>query len=115
MRKHFSYGGLSAEHAELYQKFYTAHFNPYLNFHRPCGFATILTGKRGKRTRRYKAADYRTPYEKLVSLPEWEKQLKPGITAAMLKQQAMRKSDTEAARQMQKAKNTLEVRCRRAR
>ena len=115
VRKHFGYGGLFAEHAELYQKFYTAHFNPYLNFHRPCGFATILIGKGGKRTRRYKVADYRTPYEKLVSLPEWGKHLKPGITADLLTQQAMRKSDTEAARQMQKAKITLEAKCRRAR
>ena len=115
VRKYFSYGGLSAEHAELFQKYYTAHFNPYLNFHRPCGFATILIGKGGKRTRRYKAEDYRTPYEKFISLTEWEKHLKPGITPPLLKQQAMCKSDTEAARQMQKAKTALEIKCRRAR
>ena len=115
VRKHFSYGGLSTDHAELFQQFYTAHFNPYLNFHRPCGFASLFIGKGGKRTRRYKAEDYRTPYEKLISLTAWEKQLKPGITAALLQQQAMRKSDTEAASQMQKAKNALETKCRRAR
>src|SRR5258708_21121008 len=61
---------MAAPHAEAVQKFYTAHFNPYLNYHRPCGFATTSFNARGKRTRRYKAAVYQTPYEKLKSLPE---------------------------------------------
>lgn len=41
VRKHIGYGPIRAEHAEALQKFCTAQFNPYLNFHRPCGFATI--------------------------------------------------------------------------
>jgi len=51
--------------------------------------------------------DYRTPYEKLVSLPKWDQHLKPGITTRMLQQQALRRSDTEAAQEMQKAKLAL--------
>jgi len=107
IRKHIGYGAISAEHAEAFQKFYTAHLNPYLNYHRPCGFATIRTLPRGKRKRRYPVEDYRTPYEKLVSLSKWEQYLKPGIAAPMLQQQAMRRSDTEAAQQMQIAKLAL--------
>ena len=54
---------IPAEHAEAVQKFYTAEFNPYLNFHRPCGFATVSLDSRGKRRRQYKREDYATPYE----------------------------------------------------
>jgi len=107
IRKHIGYGAIAAPHAEAFQKFYTAQLNPYLNYHRPCGFATIQVLPRGKRQRRYPVEDYRTPYEKLVSLPKWEQYLKLGITAPMLQQQAMRKSDTEAAQEMQKAKLAL--------
>jgi hypothetical protein len=47
---------------------------------------------------------YRTPFEKLCSLPNWEQHLKPGMSAAALERQARQLSDTEAACQMQKAK-----------
>jgi transposase InsO family protein len=41
IRKHIGYGHIPAPHADEIQRFYTAYFNPYLNYHRPCGFATI--------------------------------------------------------------------------
>ncbi len=115
IRKHIGYGPIGAEHAEAMQKFYTACFNPYLNYHRPCGFATLEVGKRGKKKRVYRADGYQTPYEKLTSLPRWKQYLKPGVTAAMLQQQAQRMSDTEAARRMQKAKLQLLTKCRSTR
>jgi len=115
IRKHIGYGVIAAEHAEEFQKFYTACFNSYLNYHRPCGFATLEIGARGKRRRFYPAEDYRTPYEKLVSLPDWNQYLKPGITAEFLLRQATRMSDTEAALRMQKAKLILLAKCRRSR
>lgn len=113
VRKHIGYGPIAANHAEAFQKFFTAHLNPYLNYHRPCGFATIQVRSRGKRRRLYRPDDYRTPYEKLSSLPDWEQHLKPGITRQYLEGQAQRMSDTEAARQMQKAKIALLSRTRR--
>jgi hypothetical protein len=112
VRKQIGYGPIASEHAEELQRFYTAHLNPYLNFHRPCGYATVATNARGKRKRTYRHKDYRTPYEKLRSLPEWEKSLKEGITAKMLERQAGARSDTEAARHMQKAKLAMLARCR---
>jgi hypothetical protein len=115
VRKHMGYGPIAAEHAETFQKFYTAYFNPYLNYHRPCGFATIRTLARGRRRRVYPAKDYRTPYEKLVSLPNWQQHLKEGITPELLQRQAGRMSDTEAAQRMQKAKLALLAQCRRSR
>ena len=104
VRKHIGYGPLAAGQATALQRFYTAYFNPYLNYHRPCGFATVEITERGKRRHRYRPEDYRTPYEKLLSLPRWEQFLKPGVTAHGLRQQATCRSDTEAAQQMQKAK-----------
>lgn len=115
IRKHIGYGPIPAEQAEAFQKFYAAHFNPYLNFHRPCGFATLEYGVRGQRRRRYRHQDYCTPYEKLVSLPGWSDHLKESITAELLQRQAARMSDTEAAARMQKAKAILLTQARRSR
>jgi transposase InsO family protein len=53
IRKLIGYGHIGGEHAEELQKFYTVHFNPHLNFHRPCGFATVSLDARGKRRRQY--------------------------------------------------------------
>jgi transposase InsO family protein len=115
IRKQIGYGPISAEHAAEFQKFYTAFLNPYLNFHRPCGFATIQTNARGKQKRTYPHQDYQTPFEKLRALPDWQKCLKPGITGIHLQRQAQKMSDTQAARQMQKAKLELLTRCRTSR
>jgi hypothetical protein len=107
VRKHIGHEPIGAEHAGEFQRFYMAEFNPYLNYHRPCGFATVEVDGRGKRRRRYRLGDYRTPYEKLRSLGQWESYLKPGVTAAFLEQQAGRMSDTECALRMQQRKRKL--------
>jgi len=112
IRKHVGYGHIAAPHAEAVQKFYTAHFNPYLNYHRPCGFATTSFNARGKRTRHYKAADYQTPYEKLKSLPEAERYLKQEVSLARLDRIATKMSDTECARKMGAAKVKLLRQCK---
>lgn len=112
VRKQIGYGPIGAEHAEAFQKFYTAHLNPYLNFHRPCGFATVQTGARGRRKRTYRHQDYQTPYEKLSSLPDWRNYLKKGVTAEALQARASQMSDTAAAQRMHKAKLALLSRCR---
>jgi hypothetical protein len=112
VRKHVGYGFIGSEHAEAIQRFFTAHFNPYLNFHRPCGFAVLAKGPRGRVKRRYPADDYRTPFEKLTSLDQWQQYLKPGLSETQLRKQAGPHSDTEAARKMQKAKLDLLKRVR---
>ena len=70
------------------------------------------TASNGKRRRRYRLADYRTPCEKLLSLDAVESCLKPGITVAFLQQQARRMSDTEYALRMQQRKRKLLDACR---
>lgn len=94
------------------KKFYTAHLNPYLNFHRPCGYATVSLDSRGKRKRQYKYDDYATPWEKLRSMEKAEKHLKEALSLAQLEQAAAKMSDTECARKMATAKTQLLRRCK---
>jgi transposase InsO family protein len=112
IRKHIGYGHIAGQHAEALQKFYMAHLNPYLNFHRPSGFATVSLDASGKRRRTYKAGDYATPYEKLKSLPEAATYLKPNLSFSQLDRIAQNLSDTESARKMVKAKLALLRRCK---
>jgi transposase InsO family protein len=112
IRKLMGYGHIASEHSEELQKFYTAHFNPYLNYHRPCGYATVTVEVRGKRRRRYPVEDYTTPYEKFRSLPPASQYLKPGITLKQMDAWAGAMSDTECAEQMNAAKAKLLRRCK---
>jgi hypothetical protein len=112
IRKHIGYGYIAGEHAEAIGKFYSRHLNPYLNFHRPCGFATVSLDARGKRRREYKTEDYRTPFEKLKSLELAEQCLRPGLSLAELEREALAISDTECARRMNAAKSRLLRQCK---
>lgn len=112
VRKLIGYGHIAGEHAEAIGTFYARHLNPYLNYHRPCGFATVSLDERGKRQRRYKTEDYRTPYEKLKSLEGFEQYLTPGLSWEQLEREAMAMSDTECARQMTAAKSRLLRQCK---
>jgi hypothetical protein len=112
IRKLIGYGHIGGEHAERVHKFYAAHLNPYLNYHRPCGFATVTVDARGKCKRLYKAEDYATPYEKLKSLPAASKYLKAGLSFAQMDKQAARLSDTESAKKMGAAKAKLLRQCK---
>ena len=112
IRKLIGYGHIAGRHAEVLGKFYTRHLNPYLNFHRPCGFATVSLDERGKRRRQYKTEDYRTPFEKLKSLERAEQYLQPGVSVAELEREALLLSDTASARQMNAAKSRLLRQCK---
>lgn len=107
IRKLIGYGYIAGEHAAALQQFYTEQLNPYLNYHRPCGFATVSLDERGKRRRKYKLEDYCTPFEKLKSMAEAEEFLKPGVSLASLEQIALERSDTQCARRMNAAKSKL--------
>ena len=112
IRKLIGYEHIAGQHAAALHKFYTEHLNPYLNFHRPCGFATVSLDQRGKRQRKYKTEDYRTPFEKLQSLPEAEQFLKPGVSFPHLEKQGLAISDTECAIRMNAAKTKLLRQCK---
>ena len=112
IRKHIGYGYIPAEHAQALQKFYTAYLNPYLNFHRPCGFATVSFDARGKRKRKYPPKDYAPPFQKLKSLPRAGDYLKEGIQLQSLDRLAKTMSDTAFARKMSAAKTKLLRACK---
>lgn len=58
----------------LINQFYRENIDEYLNFHQPCGFATERVDSRGKIVKVYDT--YLTPYEKLISLPDFEHYIK---------------------------------------
>ena len=82
--------------------------SPYLNYyHHPCLFATEARGAKGNVRRRYRRRDVATPYEKLKSLPDAERFLKPGLTFAELDETAYAMSDLEANRRANQARDEL--------
>lgn len=112
IRKLIGYGHIPVQHAEQLQKFYTAYLNPYLNFHRPCGFATVSLDGRGKRHTEYKPEDYCTPWQKLKALPGAATYLKPGISMESLDRIEAAMSDTEFAKKMGAAKSKVLRACK---
>ena len=80
---------------------------PYLNHHHPCLFAIEVRDAKGKVRRRYRRRDVATPYEKLKSLPNAERFLKPGVTFADLDVAAHAMSDLEANRRANRARDEL--------
>jgi len=113
IRKHMGYGHIRSEHAEAIEGFYQEHFNPYLNFHRPCGAPEMRTSAKGKQRRVYRW--YATPWEILRQLPDVARHLRPEMTVAELERIAEAESDTQAARKMQEAKRKLFARLRHRR
>ena len=105
VRKQMGYGYIPQSEAEKIQRFYRETLNIYLNFHRPCGFATYKLDKQGKARKCYD--NYLTPFDKFKRLPQAEQFLRPGVTLADLEQIARAQSDTEYARLLQRRKVEL--------
>lgn len=113
IRKHMGHWHIEQKHAPAINRFYQEHFNQYLNFHRPCGFATVTIDGKGKRHKKYET--YQTPYERLRALviaarPQQsapEKYLREGVSLGMLDAIASRQTDNESATAMQQARDKL--------
>ena len=105
IRKHIGYQYIPRRYAQEINQFDKEYLNIYLNYHRPCGYATVITDKKGKEKKIYNI--YQIPYERLKSLPNAKQYLKPGTTFKMLDKVAYQKSDNEFAALMQKAKDEL--------
>lgn len=105
VRKHMGRRYIPQTYAPSINQFYKQYFNIYLNYHRPCGFATVIVDKKGKERKIYNA--YQTPYERLKSLENAEQYLNSEITFKILDKIAYGKSDNEFAEMMQKAKQEL--------
>jgi transposase InsO family protein len=105
VRKHMGYTHIAAPHAAAIETFYEQDFNPYLNFHRPCGVPERVVNRKGKEKRVYRW--YATPWEILRQLPGLAGHLREGVTIQDLERQARAQTDTAAAEGMQAAKQTL--------
>jgi hypothetical protein len=72
-------------YAKPINAFYQEVFNPWLNMHRPCLFATSVTNTKGKIVKRYRHEDVKTPLECLAQLAAAELvTFKAGATLAAL-------------------------------
>lgn len=107
VRKHLGYVHIPQRYAQEINRFLRDYLNPYVNFHRPCFFPETITSENGKEVKRYPYHRMMTPYDKLKSLPDSERFLKPGLTFEELDKIAYNITDNEAAERMNKARNLL--------
>ncbi len=109
IRKHMGHWHIDQKHAATINRFYEERFNEYLNFHRPCGFATVTVDEKGKRRKKYET--YQTPYERLKSIVRTKraekKILREGVSFEGLDKIAARQTDNESARMMREAKDRI--------
>lgn len=109
IRKEMGYIFIQKGAHKIINDYYSDWLNIFLNFHRPCAYPTITVNDKGKRKRTYPADSYKTPYEKLKSLPNAQQYLKFGITFAQLDKIAYSQSDVDFKTDMNKARTTLFV------
>lgn len=105
IRKHMGHSYIQKKNAKSINIFFREQMDEYLNFHRPCGFATDYTDLKGKINKKYET--YITPYEKLISISSFEQYLKPNVSTSFLSDFSKRQSDNESAEKMQIAKTKL--------
>ena len=109
VRKLFGYEHIPQRHAAGFNTFCRQYLNPFLNFHRPCLFATDKPdpNKPGRIKRVYRANDAMTPLDKLSSLPKAATFLRHGITLEQLHELATAMTDIQAAEQLNAARQAL--------
>ena len=98
IRKHMGHSYIQKKEAKNINIFLREYMDDYLNFHRPCGFATDYVDEKGKIKKKYDV--YMMPYEKLISIPNFEQYLKPEISASSLEMISRKQSDNESAQKM---------------
>jgi transposase InsO family protein len=108
VRKHMGYSHIPQKYAAPINAFYVQTFNPWLNLHRPCLFATEVVSDEGKIVKRYRHKDVKTPLAHLDKLSaDGLVKFKKGVTLQALQIQAKAQTDLAAAQQMQHAKADL--------
>jgi hypothetical protein len=105
IRKHRGFDHIASRHADRINVFYREHFNPYLNFHRPCGVPRLKKDGKDKTIRAYEW--YATPWEILRQTPTVAGALKDELTIDEMERRAGVDSDVSAAIWMQAAKRKL--------
>lgn len=107
VRKNMGWEHINQSFCNDINEYYKNYFNPYLNFHRPCGFPTIMIDK-AKKGREKKIYDvYQVPYERLKSITGAQRFLKPMISFEKLDKIAYQYSDNEFAEILRKEERKL--------
>ena len=109
VRKLFGFEHIHQRHAGRFNIFCQEFLNPFLNFHRPCLFATELADpkKPGRIKRVYRPKDAMTPLDKLASLPRAATFLREGVTFDDLHALARALTDVQAAEELNEARLAL--------
>lgn len=105
IRKMFGRNYIDKKWANEIYEFDKKYFNIYLNYHRPCAFATDKQDAKGKIRKVYD--QWLTPYEKFKSLLNAEQYLKVEFSFEKLDKIAYEKSDNQFAEEMNKEKKKL--------
>jgi hypothetical protein len=108
IRKNLGYFHVSQKMANKINSYMITYFNPYLNYHRPCGYVTqTKVDKFGREKKIY--GQYTTPYEKLKEVTKRLKKnfLKPGIDFKDLDKIAYLMSDNEYAKILREKQSEL--------
>ncbi len=107
VRKTSGYSHIEQHWADELNGFNREYLNPFLNYHRPCYFPTIVTDEKGKQRKKYHYDKMMTPYEKLKSLEQAENYLKEFQSFEQLDKEAYQMSDNKFTDQMNIAKKQL--------
>jgi transposase InsO family protein len=107
VRKHLGYAHISSRFATKVNVFTQQILSPYLNFHRPCFFPIEVIDAKGRIRKHYPYDRIMTPYDKLKSLPDAKRYLKPNTTFEQLDAIAYAISDNDAAHHLNQARAEL--------
>jgi len=105
IRKNMGWEHINQSMCDPINEYYKNFFNPYLNFHRPCGFPTIQTDGKGKKRKVYNV--YQVPYDALKQILGADKFLREGQTFEKLDIIAYSHSDNEWAEIMREEERKL--------
>ena len=105
IRKNMGWEHINQSFCNDINYYYKNYFNPYLNYHRPCGFPTSIVDKKGKEEKIYDV--YQVPYERLKSILEAKKFLKPKTNYKKLDKIAYSMSDNQFAEILRKEEKKL--------
>lgn len=107
VRKVFGYTHIPQRYADKINEFNQTALNPYVNYHRPCLYPTVIIDKKGKQKKKYEYKNMMTPYDKFKSLPDASSYLKEGLSFKILDDIASAMTDNEAAELLQKQRRDL--------
>lgn len=107
VRKIFGHSHIPQYFAKRTNVFNVDALNPYVNYHRPCLYPTLIIDKKGKQKKKYEYKNMMTPYEKLKSLTDSAQFLKEGITFEKLDDISRTMTDNQAADHLRKQQTLL--------